>query len=180
MTRNPPKNPSDADRVQDARDGAISGGTDRLGYRGACLVVIYGDDLGKIHELNAKSSVIGRSPKCEIPIEHGSISRNHSKVENTGTSMLIRDLGSTNGTYVNDEPIEECVLCDGDLVKVGRTIFKFLAGGNIERAYHEQMYRLVTANRSTEAPPSAGERSRTTTMPQEATQHGDEGPKKGA
>jgi len=36
------------------------------------------------------------------------------------------------------------VLADGDLIKIGRTIFKFLSGGNIERAYHEEIYRLTT------------------------------------
>ena len=58
--------------------------------------------------------------------------------------MLLRDLGSTNGTYVNDELVDEYVLRDGDLIKIGRTIFKFLAGGNIENAYHEEIYRLTT------------------------------------
>ena len=65
---------------------------------------------------------------------------------NTGKSILIRDLGSTNGTYVNDEPVDEYVLRDGDLIKIGRTIFKFLTGGNIENAYHEEIYRLTTVD----------------------------------
>ncbi len=41
---------------------------------------------------------------------------------------------STNGTYVNDQLIDEYVLRDGDFIKIGRTIFKFLSGGNIENA----------------------------------------------
>jgi len=45
---------------------------------------------------------------------------------------------------VNDEPIEEYTLRDGDFIKIGRTIFKFLTGGNIENAYHEEIYRLTT------------------------------------
>jgi diguanylate cyclase (GGDEF)-like protein len=88
--------------------------------------------------------VIGRSSKCDIQIDQESISRNHTKIVNTGKSILIRDLGSTNGTYVNDEPIDEYVMRDGDLIKIGRTIFKFLTGGNIENAYHEEIYRLTT------------------------------------
>jgi two-component system cell cycle response regulator len=59
---------------------------------------------------------------------------------------LIRDQVSTNGTYVKDEPIEEHVLRDGDFIKIGRTIFKFLTGGNIENAYHEEIYRLTTVD----------------------------------
>ena len=91
--------------------------------------------------------MIGRSSKCDIQIDQESISRNHSKIVNTGKSILIRDLGSTNGTYVNDEPVDEYVLRDGDLIKIGRTIFKFLTGGNIENAYHEEIYRLTTDRR---------------------------------
>ncbi|HEV3030797.1 MAG TPA: GGDEF domain-containing protein, partial [Polyangia bacterium] len=40
--------------------------------------------------------------------------------------------------------IDEYVMRDGDLIKIGRTIFKFLTGGNIENAYHEEIYRLTT------------------------------------
>ena len=59
---------------------------------------------------------------------------------------MLRDMGSTNGTYVNDEMIDEYVLRDGDFIKVGRSIFKFLSGGNIENAYHEEIYRLTTVD----------------------------------
>ena len=123
---------------------AISRLSDRPPGNEACLVVIYGDELGKKYNLNASSLLVGRSSKCDIQIDQESTSRNHSKIVNTGKSILIRDLGSTNGTYVNDEPIEEHVLRDGDFIKIGRTIFKFLTGGNIENAYHEEIYRLTT------------------------------------
>jgi diguanylate cyclase (GGDEF)-like protein len=123
---------------------SISKITDRAPGKEACLVVIYGNDLGKKYNLDAATLVLGRSSKCDVQIDQESVSRAHSKIINTGKSIRIRDLGSTNGTYVNDEPIEERVLGDGDLIKIGRTIFKFLSGGNIERAYHEEIYRLTT------------------------------------
>ena len=110
----------------------------------ACLVVLYGDDLGKKYNLDAPSVLIGRSNKSDIQIDQESVSRNHAKIMNTGKSVILRDLGSTNGTYVNDELIDEYVLRDGDLIKIGRTIFKFLTGGNVENAYHEEIYRLTT------------------------------------
>jgi len=110
----------------------------------ACLVVLYGDDLGKKFNLDAPSILIGRSNKSDIQIDQESVSRNHAKIMNTGKSVIVRDLGSTNGTYVNDELIDEYVLRDGDLIKIGRTIFKFLTGGNVENAYHEEIYRLTT------------------------------------
>jgi diguanylate cyclase (GGDEF)-like protein len=110
----------------------------------ACLVVIYGLDLGKKYNLDQPAMIIGRSSKSDIQVDQESVSRNHAKVINTGKSIILRDLGSTNGTYVNDELIDEYVLRDGDFIKIGRTIFKFLSGNNIENAYHEEIYRLTT------------------------------------
>jgi two-component system cell cycle response regulator len=150
LTALPPKpfDPNDASDSDHVRAKtvvtAISRLSDRAPGNEACLVVIYGDELGKKYNLNASSLLIGRSSKCDIQIDQESTSRNHSKIVNTGKSILIRDLGSTNGTHVNDEPIEEYTLRDGDFIKIGRTIFKFLTGGNIENAYHEEIYRLTT------------------------------------
>ena len=112
----------------------------------ACLVVIYGNELGRKYNLESPNLTLGRSTKSDIQIDQESVSRAHSKIVNSGRSVRIRDLGSTNGTYVNDELIEERTLMDGDLIKVGRTIFKFLSGGNIEHAYHEEIYRLTTVD----------------------------------
>ena len=148
MARTPPRDPNDTSESDHVRAKtvvtSISRISDRPTAKEACLVVIYGSELGKKYNLNSSSLVIGRSSKCDIQIDQESISRNHSKIVNTGKSILVRDLGSTNGTYVNDEPIDEYVLRDGDLIKIGRTIFKFLTGGNIENAYHEEIYRLTT------------------------------------
>lgn len=120
--------------------------SDRPVSKEACLVVIYGMDLGKKYNLDRPTMVVGRSSKADIQIDQEAVSRNHCKLLNTGKSLMLRDLGSTNGTYVNDELVDEYVLRDGDLIKVGRCIFKFLSGNNIENAYHEEIYRLTTVD----------------------------------
>jgi len=124
----------------------ISKITDRPVAQAACLVVIYGLDMGKKYNIEKPTIIIGRSSKSDIQVDQESISRSHAKLVNSGETVVIRDLGSTNGTYVNDELVEECTLRDADLVKIGRTIFKFLTGGNIENAYHEEIYRLTTVD----------------------------------
>ncbi len=118
-------------------ESSVSGGE-------ACLVVIAGQDLGKKFTLNQSSTLIGRSPKTDIQLDEDSISRNHAIIANEGQRIVARDLGSTNGTYINDVPIKETELRDGDQIKIGRTIFKFLSGNNVEHAYHEEIYRLTT------------------------------------
>ena len=117
----------------------------------SCLVVIYGDDLGKKYNLDELRTVmIGRSSKCDVRIDQESVSRNHCRITFDGSSGTISDLGSTNGTFVNDRSVKEYQLQDGDLIKVGRCILKFISGDNIEHSYHEEIYRLTTIDGLTE------------------------------
>ncbi|QSQ25745.1 GGDEF domain-containing protein [Pyxidicoccus parkwayensis] len=123
----------------------ISKISDRPVNLDAALVVIYGLDLGRKFDLTREETLIGRSSKADIQIDQESVSRNHAGITNTREGVRIRDLGSTNGTFINDDLVEgTCSLRNGDLVKIGRTIFKFIAGGNIEAAYHDEIYRLTT------------------------------------
>src|SRR5258708_34798563 len=78
----------------------------------ACLVVIYGLELGKKYNLESATINLGRSSKADIQIDQESVSRNHAKIVNTGKSIILRDLGSTNRTYVNADLIDESVLRD--------------------------------------------------------------------
>ena len=122
---------------------AISKISDRPAAKEACLVVIYGLDLGRKFNLTRAQIIIGRSSKADIQIDQEAVSRNHCKIINSNGSIVLRDMGSTNGTYINDELIDEYLLRDGDFIKVGRCIFKFLSGSNIENAYHEEIYRMT-------------------------------------
>ena len=118
--------------------------------REACLVVINGLNLGKKYNLSSASTIIGRSSKSDIQIDEESVSRNHALILNNEDKVIIRDLQSTNGSYVNDEQVNESSLNDADQIKIGHTIFKFLSSGNIEHAYYEEIYRLTTTDGLTE------------------------------
>lgn len=117
---------------------------DRKPKADACLVVIYGQAIGHKYVLKAGEILIGRSSQAQIQIDHESVSRRHARLMLTDQGVSLSDLGSTNGTYVNDEPITEKPLQNGDLLKVGRTILKYLSTDNIEAAYYEEIYRLTT------------------------------------
>jgi two-component system cell cycle response regulator len=117
---------------------------DRRPTADACLVVIYGHSIGRRFRVKRGEVLIGRSSQAHIQIDHESVSRRHATVMVGDQRATVQDLGSTNGTYVNDEPVTERVLNDGDLIKVGRTILKYLSNNNIEAAYHEEIYRLTT------------------------------------
>jgi two-component system cell cycle response regulator len=113
---------------------------------GACLVHIYptGSSMGTRYALSDKLLQIGRGEDCEIRISDHSVSRKHARVEPMVEGVNVTDLGSTNGTFVNDRMIQGTVpLRDGDYLRVGNCIYRFLAGGNIEAEYHEEIYRLT-------------------------------------
>lgn len=116
----------------------------------ACLVVIYGPELGKRAPLGPSPFEIGRSSRADLPIDQESISRHHARITWDGTRHVIEDLGSTNGTFVNDSNAKRSPLKDGDQIKLGRSILKYMAGDNIEANYHEEIYRLMTTDALTQ------------------------------
>lgn len=110
---------------------------------GECFVQIYGASIGTKHDLSGQVITVGRDPDSTIVLNTDSVSRRHARVETWKSEKWLVDLGSTNGTYLNDKPAVRSKLTSGDLVKIGDTIFKFLAGRNIESAYHEEIYRMT-------------------------------------
>jgi len=109
-----------------------------------CLVVLYGASIGRKYDLGLGAWSIGRDTYAHIILDAESVSRSHARVDISPEGASVVDLGSTNGTYVNDQPIEgRHPLRTGDLLQVGDVIFKFLAGQNIEAAYHEEIYRMT-------------------------------------
>jgi two-component system, cell cycle response regulator len=109
----------------------------------ACLVVLYGDDLGRRFMLDKPELVIGRSRSCDIYLEQESTSRRHAALRVQGGGFSIRDLGSTNGTCVNDETVTDIVLADGDEVRLGRTVMRYIEGEEIEEKYHQALVSVA-------------------------------------
>lgn len=109
------------------------------------LVVISGKPLGKSFFLSKEVSVLGRDLTAEISIGETSISRRHTEFRLTPDGLAVRDLGSTNGTFVNDQKVDgERALNDGDLIRTGSTILKYLKEGKIENIHYAKMYDLAS------------------------------------
>ena len=94
----------------------------------ACLVEIYGQQIGRKLLLTQGELIVGRSQKADIQIEQESVSRQHARFSVQAHGITVEDMGSTNGTYVNDKPAMPDALVSGDQIKIGRTIYKFLEG----------------------------------------------------
>ncbi|HUR55312.1 MAG TPA: GGDEF domain-containing protein [Gemmataceae bacterium] len=111
----------------------------------ACLVHIHptGPDLGKRTPIGTLPVLIGRDVGCGLPNSHGSVSRRHARVERLPDGKYqVTDLNSTNGTFVNNARVRAAAVNDGDYRRVGECIYRFLAGGNLEAEYHEEIHRL--------------------------------------
>jgi diguanylate cyclase (GGDEF)-like protein len=113
-----------------------------------CLVVIYAPveaDLGKRHVLQRDVTSIGRDRENDIVLDSDSVSRRHARIELRDGSFFVVDLDSTNGTFVNDEPepVTASQLRQGDQLKIGDTIFKYLSGSDVEAQYHETIFNMT-------------------------------------
>lgn len=119
----------------------------------ACLVLLYGlPELGKRFPLS-DGLAIGRGPANDLVLDLDDVSRQHARFTTAEDGWSVEDLGSTNGTQVNGEAIQgRSQLRNGDLVKVGRAIFKYIAGGDIEALFHEEIYQLTVTDGLTKVP----------------------------
>ena len=83
------------------------------------LIVASGPRRG-LHWAIGEGVQAGRSPDAEIFLDDVTVSRHHAEFAVEGGALVVRDLGSTNGTYVNGERCDEAVLAVGDHVIIGR------------------------------------------------------------
>jgi diguanylate cyclase (GGDEF)-like protein len=121
---------------------------------GGYLVMIYGPTLGQRWPLERSELLIGRDEACDIVVPLDTVSRRHCSVAMDGPLAHVRDLGSTNGTFVNECPVkgaEEVALAPGDRLRTGGVIFKFLQGDHVEALYHEEIYRTMIVDGLTQA-----------------------------
>jgi pSer/pThr/pTyr-binding forkhead associated (FHA) protein len=96
---------------------------------GGVLVATRGPNSGSEFALEHVITTIGRHPESDIFLDDVTVSRRHVEVERTTTGYLVRDVGSLNGTYVNQAIIDgDTPLANGDEVQVGRFKLVFVAG----------------------------------------------------
>lgn len=123
--------------------------------RQAVLVHIHppGAALGNRWAVGPAAVTIGRASACQVIDLDPTVSRTHARVEATadGTFQVV-DLGSANGTFVNHARVVAAELRDGDYLRVGNSIYRFLAADNLEAAYHEEIHRLVVTDPLTGLP----------------------------
>ena len=107
----------------------------------ACLTVLSGTAAGQLFRLPDTGAVIGRAAGCHLRIEEEGVSRSHARVRREGGTVMVEDLGSRNGTFVNGERISRPMALDeGDKIQIGPlTVLRFAHHDEIDERFHQRL-----------------------------------------
>jgi hypothetical protein len=84
------------------------------------------DPTGREHPLQNNNTIIGRAVENDVVITSKRVSREHTQIRREGWRIFVEDMGSTNGTYLNNERISEPMqLQDGDQIQIADVLFTF-------------------------------------------------------
>lgn len=89
------------------------------------LVQVSGPKAGKEHELSRRRVTIGSADECDVVVQDATVSGEHFVIVRDDQSYLLQDLGSTNGTYLDNSRIKEAYLRPGAVVRAGDMFFRF-------------------------------------------------------
>lgn len=115
------------------------------------LIQLSGRETGQNHSLSGRTVKIGRDVTCEICVDDPHVSRVHGVIATVGTDIVIRDLESTNGIFVNGNKIKEHKLVDGDKVLVGtRLYFRFAYQDAHDQNYQQSLFKAANIDALTQ------------------------------
>lgn len=90
------------------------------------LRVIEGAEPGRGYQVASVPVTLGRDAISGISLPDPKMSRQHAALALQGSDFVLKDLGSTNGTFVNDQRVKEAVLLNGDRMRLGNTVLEFI------------------------------------------------------
>lgn len=131
----------------------------------AALVHVRTDGKQQAVSLKSGKVVIGRQDDCQIRIPSAQVSRHHCELTTGGAGLRIRDLGSSNGTYVNGQKVEDAQLEAGDVLAIGSMLFVVRIDGEPAEIDPEALSARVQAASPNAAHASAGESGGSSSLP---------------
>lgn len=127
------------DRESDLRERLID--SFKTPFRPA-LVVLIGNEIGLSRRLD-RTVTIGRDPSLEVVLTDAGVSWTHARIEDRGDCWALIDLHSTNGTFVNGAPVQECVLRPGDRIVMGPVVARFEVQDEVQQQHNDFVERLI-------------------------------------
>jgi DNA-binding NtrC family response regulator len=118
MFKNPPTTQVHSDGMSHAQD---------LGFteRRCRLVVQSGPEAGAVVDVNKFPFLVGKGDECDLVLSEPTVSRTHFRIDNEAGAFVIRDLSSTNGTWIDQFRIKEAWLRPGTVLKAGQAQLRF-------------------------------------------------------
>jgi len=108
------------------------------------LAVEDGTDAGVVLAIGERPVTVGRETGCELRLTDTSSSRRHFRVlPDASGRLLLEDLGSANGTYVNGQRVQKVVLQPGDVIGIGQTTLRFLSEAELMEALRQRTMRVT-------------------------------------
>ena len=92
----------------------------------ASVIILSGPQLGKKQQLTANPSVLGRDKTTEFVIAHATVSRRHALIRYHNGKYILKDLGSSNGTFFRGSRIDEIVIDHGDKFQLGSCLVQLI------------------------------------------------------
>lgn len=114
----------------------------------ATLRVLLSENNPITHDLSDEVITVGRISENSLQIEDDSISSRHAKIEVSGGTIKLTDLDSTNGTFVNGQPVTEVVLKPGDLIRFGNVDTEFQSDAAAHGAERQPLPQTEAASHS--------------------------------
>jgi len=111
----------------------------------AALVHVRSDGHQQTVPLRAGKVVVGRQDDCQIRIPSPQVSRHHCEITSGAAGVRIRDLGSSNGTIVNGQRVEDAPLRPGDVLSIGPMLFVVRIDGQPAQIDPEALSARVAA-----------------------------------
>ncbi len=129
--------------ANDAKTKTVKRTLNKGSHEEPYFIVLSGGAIGMMYKLRTDGpTLIGRGLDAEVRLDDDGVSRHHAKViTDSNGDPTLKDLGSSNGTYVNGNRIQTHTLKDGDKIQVGSiSILKFSYQDDLERTFQEQLF----------------------------------------
>ena len=97
------------------------------------LEITTGKSAGKSFYFKSRVIRVGRQPDNDLVLYDTGVSRHHCEIYAADNGYAVRDLGSSNGTFVNSQLVGDSAVNDGDLIQVGPIVFSFRGGEDIDQ-----------------------------------------------
>ena len=145
----PEKLPDESTRTDDA-DALLAQWSEGQPQR-ASLIVLAGWELGQEFQLSEDEHILGRAPTATLSFSLPSLARHHARIrrvcDEESTCFELEDLGG--GAYVNNEPVSRVRLRNGDKIKVGGVLLKFVLHDPVDALFYREIHRRIHYDQQT-------------------------------